>query len=268
MPISANPQTNGVRLYLDATYQSSCTAAEGQPAPALTMSGPPFTNGTVVTFTIRYTNPGPGAATSAVLTDTLPAGLGFVSASAGATVSGQAVSWSLGNLKAGASGTVSVTASVANDGTYINQAVLSFLVSLTPRTVTGSASSTVRDTTPPRTSIVSGPGAVSHSADATFGFISSKPGSTFQCSLDGGAPAPCPSPTTYRATAPGPHTFTVTATDRAGNADPNPATYAWTFVPLSSAVSMTGGGCSSGSGAELPALFALLALAAVRRRRV
>ena len=268
LPISANPQTNGVRLYLDATYQSTCTAAEGQPDPALTMTGPAFTNGTVVTFTLSYTNPGPGSALGAVLTDTLPAGLTFVSASAGAVVSGQSVSFNLGNLKAGASGTVTVTASVAADGTYINQAALTFLVSLTPRTVTGSATSTVRDTTPPRTSIVSGPDAVTHIADAAFGFISSKPGSTFACSLDGGAPTSCSSPTTYPAVAAGKHIFTVTATDRAGNADPNPAVYTWTLVPLSSALAMTGGGCSSGGGAEFGASFALLAAAWARRRRL
>ncbi len=109
------------------------------------------------------------------------------------------------------------------------------------------------------------PGAVTRTADATFGFISSKPGSTFQCSLDGGAPAVCTSPTTYPALAPGTHTFTVTATDAAGNADPNPPAYTWTLLPPN-VLAMTGGGCSSG-GADLPALFALLALAFALRRR-
>ena len=266
LPISANPSTNGVRLYLDATYQSTCTAAEGQPDPSLTMTGPAFSNGTLLTFTIRYTNPGPGSAGSAVLVDTLPAGLTFVSSSPAAVVSGQTVTWNLGNLKAGASGTLTVTASVAADGTYINQASLTFLVSLTPRTVTGSATSTVRDTTPPRTSIISGPGAETHTADPTFGFISSKPGSTFKCTLDNGAPAVCTSPITYPALGAGKHVFTVTATDPAGNVDPTPAVYTWTLVPLSSVLALTGGGCSSGGGAELPALLALLALIAVRRR--
>lgn len=267
VPISTNPSTNGVRLYLDATFQSSCTAAEGQPNPTLTMAGPAFTNGSVVTFTITYTNPGPASASSAVLIDTLPAGLNFVSSSAGATVSGQSVSWNLGNLKTGSSGTVTVTASVAADGTYINQAALTFIVSLTPRTVTGSATSTVRDTTAPKTSIVSGPGEVTHDAAVTFGFISSKPGSTFQCALDGGAPTVCSSPTTYPGVTAGAHLFKVTAIDPAGNPDPNPPSYSFTLVPLSSALALTGGGCSSGGGAELPALFALFALAAAKRRR-
>jgi|GEM_PF-6635677 len=267
LPISANPKTNGVRLYLDATYQSTCTAAEGQPDPTLVMTAPAFSSGSTLTFTITYTNPGPASASNAVLIDTLPAGLSFVSASALATVSGQAVRFDLGNLKAGATGTVTVTASVAADGTYINQAVLSFLVSLTPRQVTGSATSTVRETTLPRTLITSAPDAVTHAQDATFAFISSKPGSTFKCSLDGSAPAPCTSPLSYLATSPGPHTFTVAATDQAGNVDPNPASYSWTYLPLTTALALTGGGCSSTSGASLPSLLALLALAAWHRRR-
>lgn len=266
LPISTNPATNGVRLYLDATYQSTCTAAEGQPDPSLTMTAPAFSGGTTLTFTVSYTNPGPGSAGSAVLVDTLPAGLTFLSASPAAIVTGQTVTWNLGNLKPGASGTFTVTAGVAADGTYINQARLTFLVSLTPRAVTGSATSTVRDTTPPRTSITSGPGAETHTAEPTFGFISSKPGSTFQCALDG-ASAACTSPVTYPSVSPGKHLFTVTATDPAGNVDPNPASYTWTFVPLSSVLALTGGGCSSGGGAELPAGLALLAIAALRRRK-
>ena len=267
LPISANPSTNGVRLYLDATYQSTCTAAEGQPDPSLTMTGPAFSSGTTLTFTVSYTNPGPGSAGTAVLVDTLPAGLTFLSASPAAIVSGQTVTWNLGNLKPGASGTITITASVAADGTYINQARLTFLVSLTPRAVTGSATSTVRDTTPPKTSITSGPGAETHTAEPTFGFISSKPGSTFRCTLDG-VSAACSSPVTYPAVSAGKHVFTVTATDPAGNTDPNPASYTWTFVPLSSVLALTGGGCSSGGGAELPAAFAILAMAALRRRKV
>jgi uncharacterized repeat protein (TIGR01451 family) len=171
LPISTNPQTNGVRLYLDATYQSTCTAAEGQPDPALTMTAPAFTNGSSLTFSISYTNPGPGSALDAVLTDMLPAGLTFVSASAGAVVSGQSVSWNLGNLKAGASGTVTITASVAADGTYINQAVLSFLVSLTPRTVTGSGTSTVRNTAPKAGTVTMSGGGCSSGGGAELGSL-------------------------------------------------------------------------------------------------
>ncbi|HEX7172798.1 MAG TPA: hypothetical protein VF365_09355, partial [Candidatus Limnocylindria bacterium] len=43
------------------------------------------------------------------------------------------------------------------------------------------------DTTPPDTTITSGPSGEVGSTTATFDFISSEPGSTFACSLDGGA---------------------------------------------------------------------------------
>ena len=46
---------------------------------------------------------------------------------------------------------------------------------------------------------------------------------------DGGGVTPCTSPQTYSGLGDGSHTFSVQATDRAGNADPSPATYAWTI---------------------------------------
>jgi large repetitive protein len=84
------------------------------------------------------------------------------------------------------------------------------------------------DTLPPDTAVSSGPGAVSGSSSATFTFASSEGGSSFACSIDGGAFAPCVSPQSYGGFGGGPHSFRVRATDAAGNADPTPASYAWT----------------------------------------
>jgi Ca2+-binding RTX toxin-like protein len=83
------------------------------------------------------------------------------------------------------------------------------------------------DRTPPETTITSGapdPG----SSSATFSFSSSESGSTFSCSLDGAAFAPCTSPATYSGLSNGSHTFQVRATDSLGNTDPTPATVSWT----------------------------------------
>ena len=55
-------------------------------------------------------------------------------------------------------------------------------------------------------------------------FSSSERSSTFACSVDKGAPAPCTSPTGYKDLDRGRHSFSVAATDAAGNADPTPAT--------------------------------------------
>jgi bacillolysin len=66
---------------------------------------------------------------------------------------------------------------------------------------------------------------------ATFRFTSSEPGSTFSCSLDGAAFAPCTSPRTYRRLSARSHTFRSRATDQAGNADPTPATATFRIRP-------------------------------------
>ncbi|MCQ6270216.1 DNRLRE domain-containing protein [Pseudarthrobacter sp. R1] len=83
------------------------------------------------------------------------------------------------------------------------------------------------DTTPPNTTITSGPAATSTSTSASFAFTSSEANSTFQCSLDGAARVACTSPRAYSGLSVGPHTFDVWATDAAGNADGTAARHAW-----------------------------------------
>jgi hypothetical protein len=85
------------------------------------------------------------------------------------------------------------------------------------------------DTTPPDTTIGSGPSGTSSSADASFTFTSSESNSTFQCQLDGGGWSSCTSPRNYTGLADGSHTFGVRATDTAGNTDASPATRTWTI---------------------------------------
>lgn len=89
------------------------------------------------------------------------------------------------------------------------------------------------DTLPPDTSITSQPPVPTTSVSASFGFSSTKPGSTFECRLDGDVHAGCASPQDYTGLAAGPHAFTVRATDALGNIDPTPASYTWTIdAPL------------------------------------
>jgi hypothetical protein len=77
------------------------------------------------------------------------------------------------------------------------------------------------DTTPPETTITSGPSGTTDSTSAAFGFAANEP-STFECSLDSGGFAACASPASYTGLGDGSHTFRVRATDAAGNADPTP----------------------------------------------
>jgi peptidoglycan/xylan/chitin deacetylase (PgdA/CDA1 family) len=113
---------------------------------------------------------------------------------------------------------------------------------LAPRAANGTVVKTVReviggpappppnDTTPPDTSIASGPSGTVTATSASFAFTASESGATFQCSLDGAAFAACTSPRAYSALAAGQHTFSVRAGDAAGNVDPTPAIRAWTIA--------------------------------------
>ena|GEM_PF-6355379 len=82
--------------------------------------------------------------------------------------------------------------------------------------------------TPPDTSIDSGPKSLTNETSASFTFSSSAQGVGFECSLDGGAYGACSSPQRYTGLGDGTHTFLVRAVDSAGNVDPSPAEYDWT----------------------------------------
>jgi uncharacterized repeat protein (TIGR01451 family) len=69
-----------------------------------------------VVYTVTLRNTGPDTATGVVLTDTIPAGLSFVSATNGGTESGGVVTWNVGNLGLNEAFTALVTARV-NTGT-------------------------------------------------------------------------------------------------------------------------------------------------------
>jgi hypothetical protein len=85
------------------------------------------------------------------------------------------------------------------------------------------------DTTPPRVTITGGPSGTTGDTSASFAFSADEQGSTFQCSLDGGAFSGCGSAATYDGLAPGQHSFAVRATDKAGNTG-QPATRGWTIA--------------------------------------
>jgi hypothetical protein len=87
----------------------------------------------------------------------------------------------------------------------------------------------------PDTALTSQPAAQTTATGATFGFESSTPSATFECSLDGSTFTTCTSPRTYRDLGLGRHSFAVRAVSD-GVVDSSPATADWVIgtVPPSS----------------------------------
>ncbi len=83
--------------------------------------------------------------------------------------------------------------------------------------------SPLRGCVPPQTTITSGPSGLVGDASPSFGFTSSEPGSSFECSLDSELFATCSSPKAYPNLPDGPHSFSVRATDSEANTG-NPVT--------------------------------------------
>jgi endonuclease/exonuclease/phosphatase family metal-dependent hydrolase len=83
---------------------------------------------------------------------------------------------------------------------------------------------------PPDTTITSGPASETREISAVFSFTGSASTARFECRLDGSDWTACTSPASYENIPVGAHTFAVRALDAYGNADPTPATSAWTRV--------------------------------------
>src|SRR5260221_2384999 len=96
-------------------------------SPALNISksdGPdPVIAGNNITYTISYSNTGNQNATGVVIADSIPVNTSFVSATGGGTLAAGVVSWNIGLVAAGASGTVTLVVSVKSplaNGTVIH----------------------------------------------------------------------------------------------------------------------------------------------------
>jgi extracellular elastinolytic metalloproteinase len=104
-------------------------ASPKDPVVTLTKTGPlTGSAGSPLTYSLAYANLGPAGASGATLSDVLPAGVNFVSASNGGTyhAGSRTVTWSLGNVAANASGArslvVRINALTATGTLLLNQA--------------------------------------------------------------------------------------------------------------------------------------------------
>lgn len=114
------------------------------PALTLTASGLTTTSTAQNDYTFTYGNQSTGTVNSPSLTYTLPAGVTFVSASNGGTLSGSTVTWALGNLATGATGTRTVTVNLGTIGsTTFHSGAVSWLVGTQRFAVTSNVVTTV-----------------------------------------------------------------------------------------------------------------------------
>jgi hypothetical protein len=114
-------------------------------------------------------------------------------------------------------------------------------VDSSPASRSFSVVSSTADTTPPDTTIGSGPSGTITSSSASFSFSSTESPSTFECRFDAGSWGGCSSPKAYSGLANGAHSFEVRAADGAGNTDPTPASRSFTVQVT------TGGDCTFGA---------------------
>jgi outer membrane protein OmpA-like peptidoglycan-associated protein len=86
---------------------------------------------------------------------------------------------------------------------------------------------TIDTVSPDPVQVGAAPASITSSTAATFSFSETKPGVSFQCSLDGATWTTCTSPVTFSGLAGGPHTLLLRAVDDAGNISAG-TQYAWT----------------------------------------
>ncbi len=89
-----------------------------------TTTGPRDFVGAAVVSTIEVSNTGTGDARNTIVTDTIPAGLQFIRASDGGTVSGNLITWNLGTLAPNANRSLTATFTATAKGVQMNTATV------------------------------------------------------------------------------------------------------------------------------------------------
>ncbi len=132
LPISANPKSQGTRLFLNSLFEAPCATAEAAPLIQIDLSGPTLTTQDTWTYTITVSNQGTWRAGNLVVRNPLPPGLSFVSADNGGTFDGTNVSWSFPVIRPGETLTLHFTVQATSTGTFTDQATAYYNVGTTP----------------------------------------------------------------------------------------------------------------------------------------
>ncbi|HEY7428392.1 MAG TPA: isopeptide-forming domain-containing fimbrial protein, partial [Gemmataceae bacterium] len=150
--LSPSPQTNTATIsHTDSVDpNASNNQASATETPQLadlsvrkTVSNSRPNVGDTITYSVTVTNSGPNNATNVTLTDPLPAGLTFVSSSAGAAYDSTTGLWTVGTLANGASTVLTITAIVASPQATLNAATISHADQFDPNTSNNRAAAAV-----------------------------------------------------------------------------------------------------------------------------
>ncbi|MEO8061606.1 MAG: hypothetical protein ABI821_02550 [Pseudomonadota bacterium] len=123
--LSATPPGGGtVSASASATVAVTGVAVSGSAAFTLvkTASAATMAPGGSITYTLSYQNYGSASGSGVSITDTLPSGMSFGSCSASCSQGSGTVTWNLGTVAAGGSGSVTVTLTAATPFTASNPA--------------------------------------------------------------------------------------------------------------------------------------------------
>ncbi len=126
VPISENAKSQGARLFLNSLFEAPCATADGVAHVSVVKSAPAVVNQPTVVYDLDYVNDGSMTALDVTITDTLPEGVTFVSATDNGEHIDGVVTWDVGNLGEGEGATVSVTVELGEPGVYVNLASASY----------------------------------------------------------------------------------------------------------------------------------------------
>jgi uncharacterized repeat protein (TIGR01451 family) len=150
----ADPNTSDNTALQDTTV----VAASADVQVTKTDSPDPVIINQNLTYTVTVRNNGPQAAQNVVLTDTLPAGPTFVSATAPCTQAGGIVNCNLGTLASGAQTVITIVVQPLAAGSLTNLANASSTITADPNPANNSDSETTTVSSIPFTATFSGPG--------------------------------------------------------------------------------------------------------------
>lgn len=122
----ATTVVNRAGWYVDDVAITYCAAADADVAIAKVADAATVAPGDPVTYTLTASNAGPGDATGVTVTDTLPAGVTYLSNDCGASFVDPTVTWNIGPLANGASAICNVSVTVDADavGNLVNAATV------------------------------------------------------------------------------------------------------------------------------------------------